>query len=414
MATELHEIEVKGVKVPLIYEKSTLLPTANIQIVFLGSGANSETIPGLAYAMAKILNEGTKKLGSVAFATALESRAISLSAGSGRETFSLDMSSLKDEVPAGLALLGDLLRDPNFAQSALGKVKLEMQSTLLRQESNFDYVAQRALFSKLFAGTPLAEPTLGTLESLEKIKLKEIEAFYRRSAVLKRAVVLVGGDLELEALRPSLVALLSILPIGESGADLQYVASSREESVKSVKDTQQAYIYFGSPFVMKNYREDSYKAKVAAFVLGSSGFGSRMMEEIRVKRGLAYSAYWRISLGKSANYSMGYLQTKLENEAQAIEALKELAALFVEKGMTAKELEGAKQFLLGSEPLRNETMNQRLSSAFNAYYMGLPLDFDKEELEKISKLTLEEINRYIKEHPEILQLTFSLVNASKE
>lgn len=414
MAAQLSEIEVKGVKIPLIYEKSTLMPAVNLQIVFTHAGSITDEIPGLASLSARIFNEGTKTLGSVEFAKELENRAISLSVGSGNETLVFDMSALKSEYLEGLRLTRELLRQPNFTKEALSKVKTDIKASLLRKESDFDYVAQVELHRRLFEGTPLEHPSMGNRESIEKITLKEVEEFWKKRGVLRRAIVLVGGDVELEEVKKDLLSLLSVLPLGEEGELVRYEAKGDLEVKSVIKNTQQAYIYFGSPFSVKNLREDSYKAKVAAFVLGSSGFGSRMMEEIRVKRGLAYSAYWRISLSKSVNYSLGYLQTKLENEQQAIGVVRELIEEFLQKGITEKELEGAKQFLLGSEPLRNETLSQRLSSAFSAYYRGLPLDFAKEELRKIEALTLEEINAYIKEHQELLQLSFSVVTAPKE
>lgn len=411
MAATLHEVEVKGVKIPLIYEKSTLMPVVNLQLLFAPAGSITDEIPGLASLSARLFNEGTKSLGAVEFAKELENRAISLSVGSGSETMSFELSALKEQYPKGLELLRSLLVEPNLTKSALSKVKTEINASFLRQESDFDYLAQVELKRRLFKGTPLEHPATGDRQSVERITLQEVERFWRSKIVLSRAMVLAGGDIELEQLKAQLSSLLEGLPRGEASSLSRYEAAGDLEVRHTEKNTQQAYIYFGSPFKMENRREDSHKAKVAAFVLGSSGFGSRMMEEVRVKRGLAYSAYWRTSLSRSANYAMGYLQTKLENEAQAIAVVKELVWEFVEKGISAEELEGAKRFLLGSEPLRHETLSQRLGSAFSAYYQGLPLDFAKEELEKIDALTLEEINAYIKAHPELLELTFSVVRA---
>ncbi len=90
-------------------------------------------------------------------------------------------------------------------------------------------------------------------------------------------------------------------------------------------------------------------AKVASFILGGSGFGSRLMEEIRVKRGLAYSAYGQVSMNKSHSYFTGYLQTKLESADEAKELVSSLVNEFVRNGVTKDELEAAKNFLLGSE-----------------------------------------------------------------
>ncbi len=139
--------------------------------------------------------------------------------------------------------------------------------------------------------------------------------------------------------------------------ELKKVEITAKPIIKELKKpTEQAYIYFGSKFNVKAQDEENYKAKVASFILGGSGFGSRLMEEIRVKRGLAYSAYGYVSINKSHSYFTGYLQTKLESAKEAQELVAEIVKDFVQKGVTQEELDAAKNFLTGSEPLRTETI----------------------------------------------------------
>jgi predicted Zn-dependent peptidase len=133
------------------------------------------------------------------------------------------------------------------------------------------------------------------------------------------------------------------------------------------------------------------------------------MEEIRVKRGLAYSAYGSISINKSHSYFNGYLQTKNKTASEAKQLVSKIISEFVEKGVSKEELEAAKKFLTGSEPLRSETLSQRLNRAFILYYRGLESDYSQKELEKIQNLKLEDLNSYIKFHNEINGLTFSIV-----
>ena len=148
---------------------------------------------------------------------------------------------------------------------------------------------------------------------------------------------------------------------------------------------------------------------VMSFIMGSSGFGSRVMEEIRVKRGLAYSAYFYASVNSVTAQSAGYLQTKLENKDTAINALRKIVANFIKKGVTQKELDGAKDYILGSRVLSNETLNQRLNKKFRNFSRNLPLNYDEILVQKIKNLTLNELNAYIKGHSEVNNLSFSVV-----
>ncbi len=155
--------------------------------------------------------------------------------------------------------------------------------------------------------------------------------------------------------------------------------------------------------------EDYYKARVATFILGTGGFGSRLMEEIRVKRGLAYSAYATVNISNSSSYLSGYLQTKLESLDEAKKSVNKVFEEFIKKGVTQEELDQTKKFILGSEPLRVETMSQRLNRTFMEHYKGFTIGQTEHELKMIKKLQLKDLNQFIKEHKEILDLSFAIV-----
>ena len=106
---------------------------------------------------------------------------------------------------------------------------------------------------------------------------------------------------------------------------------------------------------------------------------------------------------------MDIYKQKNESASQAINIVKSLVDDFVKSGVTQEELDAAKNFLLGSEPLRTETLAQRLNRAFMLDFKGLSLDYPKLELEKIQNLSLEDLNNYIKTHTELNNLTFFIV-----
>jgi zinc protease len=410
MAAKIDTIEVNGVTVPFIYEEDRRLPLTTTQLIFTNSGSVKNTqIAGLASLSAKVLNDGTKELGSSAFAEELESKAISLSAHAGTETFVLEMSSLKEEYSAGMEQFEKLLKDPNYSEETLSKVKTMTVGSLSNKENDFDYIASNELKAIMFEESVLAKPSSGTVASVESITLADVERFVKENLVISKAIVVVGGDIDMQAVKKSVTQLLSILPKGESEKVTSFEVRKTPETNILKKETQQAYIYFGSPYHMKVNSEDFYKARVATFILGTGGFGSRLMEEIRVKRGLAYSAYAKVNVTESSSYMDGYLQTKLESMEEAKKTVKDVIAAFVKKGVTQEELEQTKQFLLGSEPLRVETMSQRLNRTFLEYYKGFKLGHSEEELKKISKLKLKDLNEFIKSHTEILDLSFAIV-----
>jgi predicted Zn-dependent peptidase len=411
MASTLEFIEVKGVKVPFIYEQSKQLPIVSMQVIFTGSGSIDEgEDAGLARLSAKMMNEGTRKLGADGFADALDARAIQLSIQAGSETLMIELGTLREEFDTGLSLMGDLLKNPNLTKETLEKMKTLTLSDIARKESDFDTVASDELKAILFEATPIATPNIGTIKSIEKIKLKNVEDFLNTKMVLSNALVVMGGDIDVSTAKEKAKHLLENFSIGSVSKERHYEPrKTPKESILKRPSTQQTYLYFGAPFDMREGDSEFYKARVAMFILGSSGFGSRMMEEIRVKRGLAYSAYSRLSVAKTHTYFSGYLQTKLESGDEAKKSVVDVVDVFVKEGVTQTELDQARKFLLGSEPLRVETLSQRLGRTFSEYYQGHELGYSLKELEMIRTLTLDDLNDFIKRHGEIKNISYAIV-----
>lgn len=408
--TTVEQVEVNGIEVPMIYEQDTRLPIVSMQLVFQKSGSIEDgESAGLARVTASMLNEGTKQRGAVGFAEALDARAIQLSVHAGTETMVFELGTLKEEFDEGVSLLEELIESPNLSEEALTKVKTTSVGALSRKENDYDYVANRELKALLFKGTPLAQPASGTVESVEHTTLSQIKHFVKEHLQVARAIVVVGGDIPLDAAKRDVKRLLESLPAGSLEALEHYEARAAGKTELLKRKTEQAYIYFGAPFAMRVGDPEHYISRVAMFILGAGGFGSRMMEEIRVKRGLAYSAYCRANISRSHSDFFGYLQTKIESQKEAVDTVKSVIDDFVKNGATQEELEQAKRFLLGSEPLRVETLSQRLSRTFMEYYRQEGIGASERELEAIGKLDLETLNAFIRKHSEIEKLSFSIV-----
>ncbi|XPV70054.1 MAG: M16 family metallopeptidase [Halarcobacter sp.] len=410
MAATIKYVEIDNLKIPVVFEEDKSLPILNLQLVFKNSGyMKDKKTSGLASISAKLLNEGTKKLGSTKFAAKLENKAISLHTSNGFETFVIELSSLKDVHEEALKFLKELLEDPNYDKQTLEKVKTISIGSLKRKENDYDYMASNNLKKILFKGTPLENPSSGTIESISSIKLEDVKKFISKAIDLNNLIIVAGGDFDYDELIKKIKKVVKVIKAKGANSFEKYTANDSATVDTILKDTQQAYVYFGSPFKINPKDENVYKAKVASFILGGSGFGSRLMEEIRVKRGLAYSAYGYISINKSYSYFTGYLQTKLESADEAKELVSKIVNKFVKKGVTQEELDSARDFLLGSEPLRTETLNQRLNQAFTLFYKGLEQDYTQKELENIENLKLEDLNNYIESHKEIINLSYSIV-----
>ncbi len=413
MASKLLYIKSDGIQIPVIFEKDERLPLRVVELVFKNSGSASSKKAGLASISASLLGEGTKKEGAVKFAEELENHAINLHAGVGRETFAIDLEALESEFDFALKKLGELLNDPNFSEEAFNKVKKQRLGQLMAKKNDYDYIAAVNLRKILFPNSPMGEPQLGDEKSISTLKLEDVKQFIKEHLFKNNLIIQIGGKMSEDDAKKTASKIASYLQEGTVKEIPHYKASDKNETVTAYEDTDQAYIYFGSPYNMSVDSPKQVLGKIAIFALGSSGFGSRLMEEIRVKRGLAYSVYTRFAVNKTTSYMSGYLQTKLDSQDEAKKEVTKIINDFVKKGITQDELESAKKFYLGSEPLRTETMAQRLNRAFHEYYSGLGLGWSKKELDMIQNVSLKEVNDFIKSHTEIDSLSWSIVTKKK-
>ncbi|VYS77206.1 insulinase family protein [Campylobacter ureolyticus] len=401
------DLKYKNLNIPLLYEFDSSMPVVNFKLIFKASGsvANGK-FPGLANLVAKMLNEGTSKLGVSEFANLLELKAVNLTVFSGFETFGFEINTLKENFNYGLNLLINLLKDPNFTQKTLDKIKTLIKGEIASNNTDFDYLSRTELNRLLYENTSLEYPQIGTLESIDKIGLNEVKEFFD-ALFLENLFIVLAGDVKEN------INLNELLNCFKSGVknNLPFIKTSDEQKLSFVKkQVEQAYIYFGAPYNVK--KDEIFKANVAIFIFGSSGFGSRLMEEIRVKRGLAYSIYARADFGLSSSKIWGYMQTKNESKDDAIEVIKSEFLKFVKDGVSQDELNSAKNFLLGSVVLQKETMFGRINIKQKEFYMGEEFGELERTLEKIKALNLDDLNKFIKAHDEILNLSFSVVSGS--
>ena len=379
----------------IIFEKDNLGRTV-LEIVFQHSGSIYAD-EGVAYFLSHMLNTKGTTAKKEKFYNDLEQDAITLNVSVNKEFLTVSLKFLNEKEKKALGFLLELLQYPNLNEEAFEKSKKEINAKIQNKKNDNDYIAAVNLHKEIFKNTPASYPVMG--ENTENITLDKVKDFYK-SLFKKEYIIINGGkDLNLDG--------LTALFKPQKNSHLFFKAK-KSDNIQVYKNVEQSYIHFASNFDA-DYNKELHLAKIATFILGAGGFGSRMMEAIRVKRGYAYSAYTNNVFKKSYKLLNGYLQTKIENTEDSIKIVKEMINDFYENGITSEELTQAKQFLIGSEPLRSETLNQRLLKKFNEVYLNLPENYYDKELDLIKNTSLEEVNSFIRRHPEIKEITFSIV-----
>lgn len=377
----------------LIYEKDNL-GRSIFEMVFKNTGS-AFAKDGVANMTAYILNKRGTLKEKEKFYTSLEEKAVNLTVTANREFTTISATFLNEKSNFAVKKIIDLLTYPNITDESLEKSKKEILAKKENLKNNYDYITSNNLFKTMFKNTPLYYPVIG--EKIEKISLDDIKEHFKHFS--KENVIFINGGKKIEI--TPFIETLSDTPLKK---DIFFTPENGE--ITEYHNVEQSYIYFGSEYNISN--DELYLAKLSTFILGAGGFGSRMMEEIRVKRGYAYSAYAVNDFHKTYSILKGYLQTKLENTEDSIKILKNIINDFYEKGITKEELIQAKQFLIGSEPLRNETLSQKLLKHFKEYYFGLKEGYYNKELDLIKKVSLKEVNNFLNKKP-VKNLSFSIL-----
>jgi zinc protease len=383
----------------LLVAEEHSLPFVTLQLlVNAGSGKDPAGKEGLARLTAKGLLLGTAKRGAKAIDEELDFMGASLDSSAGRDYITLSLRVLKKDLEKGVALFQEVLTQPVFPQE---EIKKEVQKTLAAiqaEEDQPEEVAEKAFEENLYLRGPYKYPAEGTKDSLPRIIQEDLVQFYQRNYHPGNAILAVVGDITPAEVKAGLLPLLDRWPRGKAPVTaLENVFAREEKTVKIDRSLTQANIVLGQVGVSRD-NPDYYALTVMNYILGGGGFSSRLMEEIRNKRGLAYSVYSFLDPGKYPGSFQIVLQTKNTSAREAISLAREQIERIRKEPVSEKELEGAKKYLVGSFPMRLDTQGKLANFLVQVEYYGLGQDYPEKYPRLINSITREEVLRVARVH----------------
>lgn len=395
------------------------LPFVTIQfLINSGSWKDPQGEEGLSYLVARGLLLGTTKRKVTTIHEELDFMGASLSSSSGRDYATLSLQVLKKDLDKGWDLFMEVLTQPTFPEE---EIKREVEKTLAAiqaAEDQPDEVAEKAFQKTLFLNSPYGHPVEGTKESLPRITQEAIVQFYRSNYQPHSAILTIVGDITAEEVKTKLLPSLSKWPRSEIPKILFKTSFAKEsKTVKIDRGITQANIIIGHAGVSRD-NPDYYALTVMNYILGGGGFSSRLVEEIRNKRGLAYSVGSFFDAGKYPGSFQIALQTKNSSAREAITLSLQGLERIRKELVSEKELEGAKKYLIGSFPMRLNTQGKLTGFLTQVEYHGLGLDYPEKYPSLIRSITREEVLRVAKKylHPKniILVVVANLKEADLE
>jgi zinc protease len=378
----------------LLTSEQRALPMVAVELV-IDAGSRHEPAgqAGLANLTAKLLTYGTKKRNALQISESLDFVGASLSAGAGENSASISMTLLKKDLAAGLELLADILTASTFPQPEIDRQKQSVIAAIRAQEEDPGAVAGRAFAAALFPQSPYGRPVEGTEASVKNLQAQSLKEFYARYYRPNRAIMAVVGAVSEREISQALNQALRGWSKGtERTAPPPPSTIGAPQTIRLTKELTQANIILGHGGVPRNH-PDYYAIQVMNYILGGGGFSSRAMDSIRNERGLAYSVYSFFAADQSHGSFQFVMQTKNESAGEAIRLAHEEIRKLRDQPVREAELSDAKNYLIGSFPLRFDTNRRVAGFLAQIELFGLGLDFASRYGELIGKVSAADVQR---------------------
>lgn len=393
-----------GLKAWLVEDHS--LPFAALELRFRGGTAlDAPETAGAVSLMAGLLEEGAGEMDSTAYLAARQGLAAEFSFSAQNDSLSVSARFLTENRDAAIDLLRLALVEPRFDAAAVERVRGQALAGLARDALDPRSIAGRVFDRLAFEDHPYAQPGEGTAETVAALTRDDLVAAHRAALARDRVYIGVVGDITAAELGPLLDRLLGDLP--ETGAPLPRradVAAPGGVLVEPFTGPQSVAV-FGHEGIPDS-DPDFFAAYLLNRILGGGGFTSRLMEQIREKRGLTYGVYSYLAPMDNAALIKGQLSSSNETIAEAVDLVRAEWTRIAAEGVTAEELDAAKRFVTGSFALRFAGNGQTARILAGLQISGRPIDYVNTRNDLMNAVTLDEANRVAKRlfRPDKLQV----------
>ena len=390
---------VLGNGLVLLTSEQRTLPMVSIELL-IDAGARHESAEhaGLAHLTSKLLTDGTTKRNALQISDALDFIGASLETGCGDDLATISMTILKKDLTVGLQLLAEILTSASFPLAEIDRQKQAIIASIKAKEEDPGTVGSEAFAAALFPASAYGRPVEGTEASVKRLDRIRVQEFFRRYYRPNRSIMSVVGDVSEHEISAALNQVFSNWAKGEPSNPPP--APTQKEAARALrinKDLTQANIILGHGGVPRGH-PDYYAIQVMNYILGGGGFSSRAMESIRNARGLAYSVYSYFGAEKSYGTFQFVMQTKNESAAEAIQLALEEIRRMRDEMVSEAELNDAKDYLIGSFPLRFDTNGKIAAFLGQVEYFALGLDYPERYGDLIRKVSRADVQRVAQQH----------------
>lgn len=389
----------KGAQAYLVQTKA--LPMVDIEVgIDAGDRYDPSGKSGVADMVAGLMNYGARgDKGLLTEAQIADEIAdlganIGLSVGGERAILRIRSLSRKDLRDRAVQLAAAMLSAPSYDPKIVEREKQRTITSLREAETKPEFVLERRFKKSVYGNYPLADSP--SVQSVSSVNVNDLKQFHKQFYRGDRMIVSIVGDVDRAQAAEIVQTLLKQIP--QSGQPIAKLPDLQRSPIEALAqreiqipfDSQQAHIAMGMTAVARN-NPDYFPLLVGNYILGGGGFVSRLMSEVREKRGLAYSVFSYFAPGKENGIFQAGLQTKNDQAALALDVMSTTIAQFIADGPTPSELEAAKSNLINGYPLRIDNNRKLLDNVSSIVWNDLPLDTMDVWTKQVEAVTLEQV-----------------------
>ncbi|HIC79592.1 MAG TPA: insulinase family protein [Kiloniellaceae bacterium] len=401
VAAQARAVEVQrvvspgGIEAWLVEDHSN--PIIALELVFRGGASlDPEGKPGLAHMVSGLIDEGAGPLDSQTFQGTLDDLSIGLRFQAGLDNFTGSLTTLTENRERAFELLRLAITAPRFDTEPVERIRSQILARLSREAEDPDVIASRTLRQLMFPDHPYARPTRGTEDAVQSITVEDLRGFVRDRFARDQLIVGVVGDITADELETLLDTTFLPLPAaGEPFSVPEAAIGNAGDLVVIEKNIPQSVVSLGQGGIKRD-DPDYYAAYVVNYILGGGGFSSRLVEEVREKRGLAYSVYSYLSPLDHGALVAGGVATQNERVGESLDLIRQEWTRMADAGPSEAELDAAKRFLTGSFPLRFSSSGRIAGMLVGMQLEDLGIDYLDQRNSFIEAVTLEDARRVAK------------------
>jgi zinc protease len=410
-----HWQSASGAKVLFVEDHD--IPMLDVAVTLqAGSSFDAPGKSGVAGMTHQLLDSGSEGLSEDEISRGMADIGAQFGGSFDQDSSSVSLRTLSSAAERNKALdiMARVLQHPVFPQAILEREKVRLIAALKEAETKPEIIAEKAFQKAVFGTHPYALPSSGEVDSVEKITVQDLRDFYHTHYQAAYAVVAIMGDVtrsQAEAIAQQLTAQLPLSPAPAALPKVVMKISASEQRIPH--PASQSHILIGAPGIARG-DPDYFALYVGNYTLGGGGFVSRLMNEVREKRGLAYSVYsYFMPLKQPGAFQIG-LQTKKDQADEALKLVRSTLTDFIAKGPTEKELVAAKQNIIGGFPLRIDSNRKILEYLSVIGFYDLPLTYLDDFTKNIDKVTVAQVRDAFRRHIDPQAMATVIVGAPEE